>query len=174
MSGFIPLSVPNLKGNEQKYVDSAIAQEWVSTGGAYITQFEEKFSAYAGVSSAVACQSGTAGLHLAMLVSGISRGDLVIAPTLTFVAAVNPIRYVGAEPVFMDCDDTLCMDMDKLEQYLAKECDFISGELYDKSLNKPIKAIVVVHVFGNNANMEKLLEMLDNCDDVQNVYHNLY
>jgi len=161
MDKFIPLSVPNLKGNELKYVTDAIEKEWVSTGGSYITEFERQFAAYAKVDEAVACQSGTAALHLSLISCGISNGDIVIAPTLTFIAAVNPISYVGAEPVFMDCDDSLNMDMNKLEQYLSEECDFIDKVLYDKSLNKPVKAVLVVHVFGNNADMEKLMQFAE-------------
>lgn len=156
---FIPLSVPNLKGNEEKYVLDAIRSEWVSTGGAYITQFEEKIAQYVGVESAVACQSGTAGIHLALKLSGIEQGDEVIVPTLTFIAAVNPVKYIGAEPIFMDCDDTLCMDMDKVEQFCKNECIFTDGKLINKKTNKHIKAIIIVHVFGNLANMKKAVDI---------------
>jgi len=161
MSKFIPLSVPNLKGNELKYVTDAIEKEWVSTGGSYINEFEKQFATYTKTDSAVACQSGTAALHLSLISCGIGNGDVVIAPTLTFIAAVNPISYVGAEPMFMDCDDSLNMDMDKLEQYLSEECSFVDDILYDKSLNKPVKAVLVVHVFGNNADMEKLMPLAE-------------
>jgi len=162
MDNYIPLSVPNIKGNELEYVTEAVKTEWVSTKGAFVTRFEEEFAGYAGVSDAAAVQSGTAALHLAMIECGVSTGDLVIAPTLTFVAAVNPIRYVGAEPVFMDCDDNLCIDPCKLERYLSEECESRGGIVYDKTLEKPIKAIVVVHVFGNGADMERIVELADN------------
>lgn len=161
MSSFIPLSVPNLKGNEIKYVTDAIEQEWVSTGGRYISQFEENFAEYARTDMAVACQSGTAAMHLALIECGVGAGDLVIVPTLTFVASVNPICYVGAEPVFMDCDDTLCLDMDKLEQYLTQECECRNGVRYDKFLNKPVRAVIVVHMFGDGADMDRLTELAE-------------
>lgn len=157
MSKFIPLSVPNLKGNEKKYVDDAITQEWVSTGGAYINRMEKMMAEYVRVPDAVACQSGTAALHLALICCGVKAGEEVIVPTLTFVAAVNPVRYVNAEPVFMDCDDTFCMDMDKLERFCADECEMRDGKLIDKVTDKHISAVIVVHVFGNIANMEKLM-----------------
>ncbi|MCM1213732.1 MAG: LegC family aminotransferase [Lachnospiraceae bacterium] len=159
MSKLIPLSVPNLKGNELKYVTKAITEEWVSTAGAYITDFEKAISNYLRVDNAVACQSGTAGLHLALQVCGVGRNDEVLVPTLTFIAAVNPVRYLGAEPVFMDCDDSLTMDVDKLEDFLLKECDTNKGKVVNKKTNRQIKAIVVVHVFGNLANMEKIMEL---------------
>ncbi|MCL2492858.1 MAG: LegC family aminotransferase [Clostridiales bacterium] len=156
---FIPLSVPNLKGNEAKYVLDAIEQEWVSTGGAYIDRFEKDFSAYAKTASAVACQSGTAALHLILLECGVKNGDLVIAPALTFIATINPVRYVSADPVFMDCDDSLCMDPEKLERYLSEECEPRDGVLYDISLNRPVKAVLVAHIFGNGADMERICEI---------------
>lgn len=110
MDKFIPLSVPNFEGNERKYVDDAVEQGWVSTGGAYITKLEANLADYLGTPKVAACQSGTAALHLALIECGIMPGDMVIVPTLTFIAAVNPVRYQFAEPVFMDCDDSLCMD----------------------------------------------------------------
>lgn len=158
MSG-IPLSVPNFIGNELKYVTDAVNMQWVSTGGSYITRFEDEFATYAKVEAAAAVQSGTAALHLAMLELGIGASDLVIVPTLTFIAAVNPVRYVGAQPVFMDCDDSLCMDAVKLERYLENECEKLGDTLLDKSLNKPVKAIIIVHVFGNGADMEQIMDI---------------
>lgn len=155
----IPLSVPNLSLDILENVKETIETGWVSTGGRFITEFEEKIAKYVGVERAVACQSGTAGLHLAMRVLGIEPGDEVIVPTLTFIAAVNPVKYMGAEPIFMDCDDTLNMDMDKLEEFLENECDYIDGKVINKKTKRQIKAIVVVHVFGNPANMEKLMEI---------------
>ena len=155
MSEFIPLSVPNVGSKEIEYVTDALHGGWVAAG-AYIERFERDFASYAKVESAVAVQSGTAALHLALLACGIGEGDLVLAPALTFIASINPIRYVGAEPVFMDCDDSLCMDPAKLEQYL-KECESRDGCLYDKTLNRPIKAIMVVHIFGNGADMESIM-----------------
>lgn len=155
----IPLSVPNLSLDILENIKETIETGWVSTGGRFIKEFEEKVAKYVGVEKAVSCQSGTAGLHLAMRVLGIGPGDEVIVPTVTFIAAVNPVKYVGAEPVFMDCDDTLNMDMDKLEEFLENECRYIDGKVVNKKTGRVIKAVVVVHVFGNPANMEKLMEI---------------
>jgi aminotransferase in exopolysaccharide biosynthesis len=156
MKQFIPLSVPNLKGRELEYVTHAIETEWVSTAGPYIKDFEKKIAEYVGVPDAVACQNGTSGLHLALVACGVTAGDEVIVPTLTFIAAVNPVKYLGAEPVFMDCDDNLTMDADKLKSFCETECEFREGNLINKSTKKQIKAVIVVHVFGNMADMEKI------------------
>ncbi|MEE0772726.1 MAG: LegC family aminotransferase [Anaerovoracaceae bacterium] len=158
---FIPLSVPNLKGNELKYVTEAIETEWVSTGGAFINEFEKCTAEYVKAEGAVACQSGTAGIHLALLANGISSNDEVIVPALTFIAAVNPVSYVGAYPIFMDCDDSLCMDMDKVERFCQEQCTFSDGKLVNNVSGRHIKAMIVVHIFGNMANMEKAVDIAD-------------
>lgn len=155
----IPLSVPNLSLDILENIKETIETGWVSTGGRFIKEFEGKIAKYVDVENAVSVQSGTAGLHLALRVLGVEQDDEVIVPTLTFIAAVNPVKYMGAEPIFMDCDETLNMDMNKLEDYLQNECDFISGKVINKKTKRQIKAVIVVHVFGNPANMEKLMEI---------------
>lgn len=156
---FIPLSVPNLKGNELSYVTNAVQTEWVSTGGPYVNEFENRIASYVGVKGAVSCQNGTSGLHIALLLAGVNREDGVIVPTLTFIAAVNPIRYIGAEPIFMDCDDSLCMDAKKLRRFCEEECNYDNGKLIERQTGRCIKVIVVVHVFGNMADMEAIIEV---------------
>lgn len=159
MNKFIPLCVPNFEGNERKYVDDAIDQGWVSTGGAYITKLEQEMARFLNVKDVAACQSGTSALHLSLVEAGVLPGDMVIVPTLTFIAAVNPVKYQFATPVFMDCDDSLCMDPIKLQKFCEAECEMINGELNYKASGKNVKAIVVVHVFGNLADMETIMDI---------------
>ena len=159
MKKFIPLSIPNFEGNEEKYVLDAVYQGWVSTGGAYIVQFEEKLAEFLGVEKAAACQSGTSALHLALVACNVKPGDLVIVPTVTFIAAVNPVKYQFAEPVFMDCDDSLCMNPEKLRSFCEKECALQEEYLVYKKTGQIVKAVVVVHVFGNLADMEQIMEI---------------
>lgn len=83
----IPLSVPNFEGNEEKYVQDAVNQGWVSTGGAYVDTLEKKLAEYTRSAGSVACQSGTAALHMSLVECGVSEGDMVLVPTLTFIAA---------------------------------------------------------------------------------------
>lgn len=161
MGRFIPLSIPNFEGNERKYVNDAVEQGWVSTGGAYIAKLEEQMAEFLKVGKVAACQSGTAGLHLALIECGVEPGDMVIVPTLTFIAAVNPVRYQFAEPVFMDCDDSLCMDPVKLRGFCEKECRIEDGCLVHAASGKTVKALVVVHVFGNLADMEAIMDVAE-------------
>jgi len=158
MNKFIPLSVPNLKGNELKYITHAIETEWVSTGGPYVNDFEKKIADYVKVKGAVSCQNGTSGLHTALMICGVTKDDEVLVPTLTFIAAVNPVKYIGAEPIFIDCDDSLNMDADKLSEFCRFECSFINRRLINNKTKKHIKALIAVHVFGNIADMEKIME----------------
>lgn len=159
MNKFIPLSVPNLNGNELKYVTDAIESEWVSTSGLYIKQLEEKISDYLKTEDAVACQNGTSALHLALKLCEVTKDDEVIVPTLTFIAAVNPVRYIDAQPIFMDCDDTLNMDLEKLEEFCSKECIVKNNQLINKKTKKTIKAVVIVHIFGNMIDMETVMKI---------------
>lgn len=155
----IPLSVPNLKGQELELVSKAIKDEWVSTGGPYVPEFENMTAEYVHTPDAVSCQNGTSGLHMAMMLMGVKQGDLVIVPPLTFIAAVNPVKYVGADPVFIDCDDTLTMDSAKLEKFCMEECELKDGALFHRASRKRISALVVVHVFGNIADMESIMDI---------------
>lgn len=161
MKKMIPLSVPNFEGNEEEYVLKAVKDGWVSTGGAAINELEKKLAEFTGAPAVAACQSGTAALHLSLVEAGVEPGMHVIVPTLTFIAAVNPVKYQFAEPIFMDCDDSLCMDAEKLRRFCEEECEFSSVGLKYMKTGKPIKAIVVVHVFGNLADMEVLMDIAE-------------
>ena len=158
MGRFIPLSIPNFEGNERKYVDDAIDQGWVSTGGAYITKLEEQLAEFLHTENVAACQSGTSALHLSLVEIGVQPGDMVIVPPLTFIAAVNPVKYQFAQPIFIDCDDSFCLDPIKLREFCEKECEYTDGRLIYKANGKQIKAVIVVHVFGNMADMVSIME----------------
>lgn len=156
----IPLSVPNLNKKEiLKNLEECLESGWVSTGGKFIPEFEDKVKKYIKTKCAAGVQSGTSGLHMALQVLGVQRDEEVIVPTLTFIAAVNPVTYLGANPVFIDCDDSLCMDPIKLEKFCSEECDFIGGILVNKKTNRKIRVLVIVHVFGNMADMEKIMDI---------------
>ncbi|MDO4187959.1 MAG: LegC family aminotransferase [Lachnospiraceae bacterium] len=165
MGKFIPLSIPNFEGNERKYVDQAVDEGWVSTGGAFINTLEANMTEFLEANGVAACQSGTAALHLSLIECGITPDDMVIVPTLTFIAAVNPVRYQFAEPVFMDCDDSLCLDPVKLKRFCEEEChieeDGNRVKLIHNGTRKHVKALVVVHVFGNMADMEAIMDIAD-------------
>lgn len=155
MNKLIPLSVPNFEGNEKKYVNDALEQGWVSTGGVYITRLEQQMAKFLHTDDVAVCQSGTAALHLALIEAGVNPGDEVIVPALTFIAAVNPVKYQFATPIFMDCDDSLCMDPNKLQNFCKHECVFRDGVLFHNS--RIVKAVIVVHVFGNIADMVSII-----------------
>lgn len=157
MAKFIPLSIPNFEGNEKKYVNDAVEQGWVSTGGAYITKLEQQMAEFLHTDNVAACQSGTSALHLSLVEAGVVPGDVVIVPPLTFIAAVNPVKYQFAKPVFIDCDDSFCLDPIKLREFCENECEFDGEKLTYKGAT--VKALVVVHVFGNLADMVSIMDI---------------
>jgi len=159
MSIRIPLSVPNFIGNEKKYVDEAVETEWVSTGGAFINTFETEIAKYVKSSGAVSCQNGTSGLHLGLIALGIQPGDEVIVPALTFIASVNPVTYLKAKPIFIDCDETLTIDPLKIEKFITEKCELHDDKLINKDTGGIVKAIMPVHIFGNMCDMEKIMNI---------------
>lgn len=158
---WICLSTPNFRGNEKKYVDEAIETEWVSTAGAFIGRFEEHMAAKLSAKAACACQSGTAGLHLCLRHFGVSAGDLVLVPTLTFIATVNAVLYQSAEPVFFDCDEHMCIRVDQVEEYLERDCHLEDGRTVETASGKTVKAVIPVHVFGDLCDMDRLMDLAE-------------
>ncbi len=160
----INLAEPYIHGNEWQYVKRCLDSGWVSPAGRFVDEFEKEMAARLGSRHAVSCVNGTAALHTALLVSGIGPRDGVIVPTITFIAPVNAIRYTGADPVFMDCDDYLNMDAEKTADYIKKECRFRNGRLYDRRTKNRIRAILPVHVFGNPVDIEPLMDLAEEYD----------
>jgi perosamine synthetase len=160
----IPLSVPFLNGNEWKYVKDCLDTGWISSAGSYVNQFEQQVAAYAGAKYGIACMNGTVGLHIAQMLSGVSTGDYVIAPNITFIATLNAIKYTGASPILIDINPkTWQMDLNLLESYLKENTieKEVEGIFYSfhKLTNKRIKAIMPVHVLGNIGDMQHLQEI---------------
>lgn len=148
MSPRILISVPHMGGLEQAYVAEAFATNWLSTVGPNITAFEDEFSRHIGMAS-VALSSGTAAIHLGLRLLGVQTGDEVFCPALTFVATANPIVYLGAKPVFVDSDrQTWNLDPELLSRALTERA----------RKNKLPKAVIVVHLYGQPADMDPILE----------------
>jgi pyridoxal phosphate-dependent aminotransferase EpsN len=132
---------------EQVYVGEAFSTNWLSTVGPNLTAFEQDFEKRIGL-PAVALASGTAAIHLGLRLLGVGPGDEVFCPTLTFAATCNPVRYLGAEPVFLDSDYTTWnMDPNFLEDALRNRAQ----------RNKVPRAVVVVHLYGQCADMDPIL-----------------
>ena len=156
----IPLSVPHLAGNEWTYVKDCLDTGWISSVGSYVTAFENKVAEYTNRRFGVACVNGTNGLHIALMINGVNRGDMVIVPNVTFVASLNAIKYAGADPILVDIDpDTWQMDIDLLEVFLKVHTRVEKQDCIHKETGKRIKAIMPVHVLGNIGDIRKLQEL---------------
>jgi len=157
----IPLSVPNIAGNEWKYVKDCLDTGWISSVGSYVTQFEQMVADFAGAKYGVAAVNGTAALHIALLLSGVKQNDYVILPNLTFVASANSIKYLGADPLLIDADPNLWqMDLDLLEEFLENETDEKDGRLFYIKDGRFIGAIMPVHILGNMCDMDRFLSIV--------------
>ena len=146
---FIPLHAPYFGGNEKKYVLDTIDSTFVSSVGAYVNRFEEMMVEITGAKYAIATSSGTAALHLGLLVAGVKPGDEVITQPLTFVATANAIAHAGASPVFVDVDkDTMGMSPMALRTFLDENVRLEDGLAVNKNTGKRIAACVPMHTFG--------------------------
>jgi aminotransferase in exopolysaccharide biosynthesis len=153
---FIALSLPNIAGNEWKYVKDCLDTGWISSVGSYVTQFEQMVADFAGAKFGVAAVNGTAALHISLLMSGVKQNDYVILPNLTFVASANSIKYLGADPILIDADPNLWqMDLDLLEEFLENETDEKDGRLFYIKDGRYIGAIMPVHILGNMCDMDR-------------------
>lgn len=154
----IPLARPVLSGNERAYVDECLDTGWV-VSGRFIPLLEDLLRAETGAGEVVACASGTAALHVALLLAGVEPGDEVIVPSITFIAPVNAVRYAGASPVFIGCDDFMDLDPAILADFLERECERTDSGLRDRATGKRVRAVVPVHVFGAPCDMASILEV---------------
>ncbi len=156
----IPLSEPEIRGNEWKYVKDCLDSGWVSSVGAYVSRFEQMIASTVGARSAVATSSGTSALHVAVLVSGVQADDEVLVSTLTFIAPVNAIRYAGAWPVLIDAERQFWqIDTQKVREFLTKNCQAANSELRNRKTGRRVKAILPVHILGHPVDMDPLVSM---------------
>lgn len=137
----ISVAAPLLCGNEEQYVLECLRTNWISSNGRFIPAFEEAFAAFCGAPCAIACNNGTSALHLVLLAADIGPGDEVIVPTLTYVACANAVRYVGATPVFVDCDPRTMN---------------LVPHLVEQRITPRTRAIMAVHLYGHPAEMDEL------------------
>ncbi|WP_317912901.1 DegT/DnrJ/EryC1/StrS family aminotransferase [Carnobacterium maltaromaticum] len=146
----ILLSSPHMSGNEQNYINNAFKENWIAPLGPNVNQFELEIAAYAGVKGASVTSSGTGAIHLALDILGVKQGDSVFCSTFTFVASANPALYLGADITFIDSEvETWNMSPFALERALSDA----------KKMGKLPKAIIVVNLYGQSAQMDELLEI---------------
>lgn len=137
----IPVSSPDLTGNEEKYVVEAVRSSWISSTGEFVHRFEKEFAGMCGCRTAIGVCNGTVALHLALLALDVRPGDEVLVPSLTYIATANAVRYVGAEPVFVDVDpSTWCIDPARLEDAITRRT----------------RGIIPVHLYGHPADMDAI------------------
>lgn len=155
MTSRILLSPPHMSGNEQKYINDAFETNWIAPLGPNVNGFELELAEYVGSAGASATSSGTAAIHLALDLLGVGVGDTVFCSSLTFVASANPIKYVGATPVFIDSEEDT-WNMSPVALARAMEDAQVKRRLP--------KAVIVVNLYGQSAKMDELMEICDRYD----------
>ena len=157
---FTPLIVPEIRGNEWQYVKDCLDTNWVSSVGSYVDRFEKMTAEAAGTKYAVATASGTAALHIALMLAGVEPNDEVLVSTLTFIAPVNTIRYVGAYPVLIDAEPKYWqIDPAGVVEFLENECRWNGHELRNRQTGRRVKAILPVHILGHPVDLDPILEV---------------
>ena len=158
----ISLAMPNLTGNEKKYLDNCIDTTFVSSVGEYVDKFEGMIADSTGSIDAIATSSGTAGLHTALTAVGVRRGDLVIIPTFTFIASANAVRHCGADPWLMDVALLdWCLDVGLVKNEIGENCEQADGHLYHKETGKRVAALMPVYTLGNIPCMNGFRQIAD-------------
>jgi perosamine synthetase len=153
----IPLAMPNLCGNEARYLQECIETAFVSSVGPFVDRFELEVAKAAGAAHAVATSSGTAGLHAALTAVGVGRDDLVALPSWTFIASANAIHQCGATPWLFDVSsDSWTLDATQLEQALETQTERRDGRVYHRATGRRVAAIMPVHTLGVPADMNPI------------------
>jgi len=158
--GGIPLCVPELRGNEWRYVKECLDTGWVSSVGPFVGQLEKSVAGYVGAAQGVAMSTGTAALHIALLVAGVQPDDEVLVSDLTFIAPANAIRYANAWPVLIDAEPVHWqMDVARVIDFLETQCQWTGGKLINKTTGRRVSAIVPVHILGHPVDVDPLIEV---------------
>ena len=150
--GRIYLSPPHMGSEERELLLQAFDSNWIAPLGPHVDAFEAEVAAMVGIEAAAALSSGTAALHLALILAGVKRGDTVITSTLTFAATANPISYVGATPVFVDVDPgSFTLDPDRLREAIAAVT----------AAGKPPAAVITVDLYGQVTDHDAVASICD-------------
>jgi len=153
----IPLAIPNLAGNEARYLQECVETNFVSSVGPFVTRFEAMVAEAAGARHAVATSAGTTGLHAALTAVGVSRDELVIVPSFTFIASANAIAHCGAMPWLFDIDPgSWTLDVNQLACALERETEPRHGAIFHKATGQRVAAIMPVYTLGMPADMDRL------------------
>jgi perosamine synthetase len=159
-SNVIPLSVPHLAGNEWRYIKECLDTNWVSYVGPFVERFEKELAAKTGAKQCVVTSSGTAALHIALILAGVRPNDEVVMPGITFVAPANAVRYCFAWPTLVDINALdWQVDVNQIADFLARGCSVRKGQLSNKATGRRIAALMPVHLLGGMCDLDAVAEL---------------
>ncbi|MBF0219312.1 MAG: LegC family aminotransferase [Gammaproteobacteria bacterium] len=161
-TGPVALHEPSFRGNEWLYLKESLDSTFVSSVGKFVDRFEAELATYTGAKYAVAVVNGAAALHIALKLAGVTAGDEVLIPALTFVATANAVSYCGATPHFVDSSEaTLGIDAAKLRDYLTFHSEQRGGYCMNRATGRVIRALVPVHTFGHPVDLDGVMAVAE-------------
>jgi perosamine synthetase len=156
----LALHEPEFAGREWDYIKDCLDTGWVSSVGSYVDRIERDIAGFTGCKHAIATSNGTSALHICLLLAGVDAGDEVLVPTLTFVATANAVSYIRAVPHFVESEAvSLGVDAGKLDAYLRQTAQIVDGVCINRRTGAPIRALVIMHVFGHPSDVDALSEL---------------
>ena len=150
---------PHFFSNELKNLTSCIKTGWVSTSGGFVDKFEKILTKFTNTKYSIAVNSGTTALDLSLKAISVNPKDEILVPTITFIAPINAVLYNNCKPIFMDSDEHGNIDLKKVKEFIIRETIFKNGFSINKKTNKKIKAIIIVHVFGNVVDLSEIIPL---------------
>ncbi|MDA8559962.1 DegT/DnrJ/EryC1/StrS family aminotransferase, partial [Candidatus Pelagibacter bacterium] len=159
MKSNMKLSVPHIDKSDIRSINSALKSGWISTSSKKIKMFEDKIARFCNTKYSVALNSGTSAIHLGLKILGVDNTTEVIVPSLTFIATVNPILYLGAQPIIFDVDNYHNLKIKDVINFIQNETKFKNNKTINKKTKKVIKAVIVAHMWGRACDFSKLKDI---------------
>jgi perosamine synthetase len=150
------LSAPHIDKSDIRSINTVLKSEWISTSSKIVNKFENRLSNYCGIKYSVALNSGTSAIHLGLKILGVDKTSEVIVPSLTFIATVNPILYLGAKPIIFDVDKFHNIKIEDVINFIKNETKFKNNQTINKKTKKIIKVVIVAHMWGRACDFSKL------------------
>ena len=150
------LSTPHIDNKDYNYLKKVMKSSWISTSSSYVNRFEKKISKISGTKYAVATNSGTSAIHLALMAMGVNENCEVIVPSITFIATANPILYLKAKPIIIDVDEKYNLKIEDVLKFIKEKTIFRDNVTINKKTKKILKVIIVAHMWGRPCDFLKI------------------
>ena len=153
------LSVPHIDKSDVRYINAVLKSGWISTSSKTVDEFENKISKFCNTKYSIALNSGTSAIHLGLKILGVNNTTEVIVPSLTFIATVNPIIYLGAKPIIFDVDQYHNLKIEDVINFIKNKTKFKNNKTINIKTKKIIKVVIVAHMWGRACDFSELKDL---------------